>query len=168
MQSKIQIHGEKNKLVVKLPEEESESSSGHKKTAPRATSSPVVIDLGTESDKSSKSANSSKSGRKTRNSSKRKADPAPDPKEAKKQKRKKKEEKKKTPKGASDKGKQNGSAPAKPTNDQPKEETVVEGVYNKQRYLDNNYLSMGSHSLRTEGSYSEQYALFSGQYAWKY
>ena len=42
---------------------------------------------------------------------------------------------------------------------------VVEGVYNKQRYLDNNYLSMGSHSLRTEGSYSEQYALFSGQYA---
>ena len=42
---------------------------------------------------------------------------------------------------------------------------VVEGVYNKQRYLDNNYLSMGSNSLRTEGSYSEQYALFSGQYA---
>ena len=69
-QSKIQIHGEKNKLVVKLPEEESESSSGHKKTAPRATSSPVVIDLGTKSDKSSKSAHSSKSGRKTRNSSK--------------------------------------------------------------------------------------------------
>ena len=28
-----------------------------------------------------------------------------------------------------------------------------------------NYLSMGSNSLRTEGSYSEQYALFSGQYA---
>ena len=123
-QSKIQIHGEKNKLVVKLPEEESESSSGHKKTAPRATSSPVVIDLGTESDKSSKSANSSKSGRKTRNSSKQKADPAPDPKEAKKQKKAKKEEKKKMPKGASDKGKQNGSAPAKPTNDQPKEDTL--------------------------------------------
>ena len=59
-QSKIQIHGEKKKLVIKLPEEESESSSGHKKTAPRATSSPVVIDLGTESDKSSKSAHSSK------------------------------------------------------------------------------------------------------------
>ena len=31
--------------------------------------------------------------------------------------------------------------------------------------LDNNYLSMGSNSLRIEGSYSEQYALFSGQYA---
>ena len=42
---------------------------------------------------------------------------------------------------------------------------VVEGVYNKQRYLDNNYLSKGSNSLRTEGSYSEQYALFSGQSA---
>ena len=42
---------------------------------------------------------------------------------------------------------------------------VVEGVYNKQRYLDNNYLSMGSNSLQTEGPYSEQYALFSGQYA---
>ena len=41
---------------------------------------------------------------------------------------------------------------------------VVKGVYNKQRYLDNNYLSMGSNSLQTEGSYSEQYALFSGQY----
>ena len=33
---------------------------------------------------------------------------------------------------------------------------VVEGVYKKQRYLDNNYMSMGSNSLRTEGSYSEQ------------
>ena len=42
---------------------------------------------------------------------------------------------------------------------------VVEGVYNKQRYLDNSYLSVGSKSLRIEGSFSEQYALFSGQYA---
>ena len=42
---------------------------------------------------------------------------------------------------------------------------VVEGVYNKQRYLDNNYLSKGSNALQTEGSYSEQYALFSGQSA---
>ena len=135
-QSKIQIHGEKNKLVVKLPDEESESSSGHKKTAPKAKSSPVVIDLGSKSDKSSKSACSSKSGRTTRNSSKRKADPAPDPKEAKKPKKAKKEEKKKMPKGASDKGKQNGSAPAKltddnPTNDQPKEETLDAFLKNK-------------------------------------
>ena len=42
---------------------------------------------------------------------------------------------------------------------------VVEGVYNKQRYLDNSYLSVGSKSLQIEGSFSEQYALFSGQYA---
>ena len=39
-------------------------------------------------------------------------------------KRQKKKKKRKTPKGASDKGKQNGSAPAKPTNDQPKEDTL--------------------------------------------
>ena len=36
-QSKIQIHGEKNKLVVKLPEQDSESSSGPKKMQPKAT-----------------------------------------------------------------------------------------------------------------------------------
>ena len=42
---------------------------------------------------------------------------------------------------------------------------VVEDVYNKQRYLDNSYLSVGSKSLQIEGSFSEQYALFSGQYA---
>ena len=69
-QSKIQIHGEKNKLVIKIPDQDSESSSGHKKTAPKATSSPLVIDLGSKSDKSSKSAHSSKSGCTTRNSSK--------------------------------------------------------------------------------------------------
>ena len=82
----------KNKLVVKLPDQDSESSSGHKKTAPKATSRPVVIDLGSKSDKSSKSTCSSKSGHTTRNSSKRKADPAPDPKEVKKPKKVKKEE----------------------------------------------------------------------------
>ena len=38
-------------------------------------------------------------------------------------------------------------------------------MYNKQRYLDNSYLSVGSKSLQIEGSFSEQYALFSGQYA---
>ena len=42
---------------------------------------------------------------------------------------------------------------------------VVEGVYNKQRYLDKIYLSVSSKSLKIEGSFSEQYALFSGQYA---
>ena len=42
---------------------------------------------------------------------------------------------------------------------------VVEGVYNKQRYLDNSYLSMGLNSLQNESSFTEQYALFSGQYA---
>ena len=52
------------------------------------------------------------------------------------QKKAKKEEKKKMPKGASDKGKQNGSAPAKltddnPTNDQPKEETLDAFLKNK-------------------------------------
>ena len=73
-QSKIQIHGEKNKLVVKLPEQDSESSSGPKKMQPKATSSPIVIDLDSTSDKSSRSARSSKSGRTIRNSSKRKAD----------------------------------------------------------------------------------------------
>ena len=126
----------KNKLVVKLPDQDSESSSGHKKTAPKATSRPVVIDLGSKSDKSSKSACSSKSGHTTRNSSKQKADPAPDPKEVKKPKKVKKEEKKKRPKGASDKGKQNGSTPAKPTddnpkNDQPEEETLDTFLKNK-------------------------------------
>ena len=42
---------------------------------------------------------------------------------------------------------------------------VIEGVLHKNRYLDNAYLSMGSRSLRTTGSYTEQYALFSGQHA---
>ena len=42
---------------------------------------------------------------------------------------------------------------------------VVEGVYNKPRYLDNNYLSLGSNSLRQQGTFTEQYTLFSGQYA---
>ena len=75
---------------------------------PKATSSPIVIDLHSASDKSSRSARSSKSGHTTRNSSKRKADEVP---EAKKPKKAKKEEKKK--KNAHDKGKQNGSQPAK-------------------------------------------------------
>ena len=113
-QSKIQIHGEKNKLVIKLPEQDSESSSGPKKMQPKATSNPICIDLDSASDKSSRSAHSSKSGRTTRNSSKRKADEVP---EAKKPKKAKKEVKKK--KSAHDKGKQNGSQPAK-----PKEETL--------------------------------------------
>ena len=107
-QSKIQIHGEKNKLVIKLPEQDSESSSGPKKMQPKATSSPICIDLDSGTDKSSRSACSSKSGRTMRNSSKRKA---------KKPKKAKKEVKKK--KSAHDKGKQNGSQPAK-----PKEETL--------------------------------------------
>ena len=50
-QSKIQIHGEKNKLVVKLPEQDSESSSGPKKTQRNATSSPICIDLDSRTDK---------------------------------------------------------------------------------------------------------------------
>ena len=108
-QSKIQIHGEKNKLVIKLPEQDSESSSGPKKMQPKATSSPICIDLDSGTDKSSRSARSSKSGRTTRNSSKRKAeDEVP---QAKKPKKAKKEVKKK--KSAHDKGKQNGSQPAK-------------------------------------------------------
>ena len=114
-QSKIQIHGEKNKLVVKLPEQDSESSSGPKKTQPKATSSRICIDFDSRTDKSSRSACSSESGRTTRNSSKRKAeDEVP---QAKKQKKAKKEVKKK--RSAHDKGKQSGSQPAK-----PKEETL--------------------------------------------
>ena len=113
-QSKIQIHGEKNKLVVKLPEQDSESSSEPTKMQPKATSSLICIDLDSTSDKSSRSAHSSKSGHTTRNSSKRKADEVP---EAKKPKKAKKEVKKK--KSAHNKGKQNGSQPAK-----PKEETL--------------------------------------------
>ena len=85
-QSKIQIHGEKNKLVVKLPEQDSESSSGPKKTQPKATSSPICIDIDSSSEKSSRS------GRTTRNSSKRKADEVP---KATKPKKTKKEVKKK-------------------------------------------------------------------------
>ena len=88
-QSKIQIHGEKNKLVVKLPEQDSESSSGHKKTEPKATSSLIVIDLDSGSDKSSRSAHSSRSGCTTRNSSKRKADAVPESKKPKKKKKRK-------------------------------------------------------------------------------
>ena len=77
---------------------------------PKATSSPICIDLDSASDKSSRSARSSKSGRTTRNSSKRKAeDEVP---QAKKPKKAKKEVKKK--KSAHDKVKQNGSQPAKP------------------------------------------------------
>ena len=90
-QSKIQIHGEKNKLVIKLPEQDSESSSGPKKMQPKATSSLIVIDLDSASDQSSRSARSSKSGRTTRNSSKRKDDKEPEakkPKKAKKRRRK--------------------------------------------------------------------------------
>ena len=88
-QSKIQIHGEKNKLVVKLPEQDSESSSGPKKMQPKATSSPICIDIDSSSEKSSRS------GRTTRNSSKltkRKADEVPKatkPKKAKKEVKKK-------------------------------------------------------------------------------
>ena len=122
-QSKIQIHGEKNKLVVKIPEQDSslESNSGLKKTQPKATSSPIVIDLDSGSDKSSRSARSTRSGCTTRNSSKRKADAVPAPKNPKKAK---KEEKKK--KTVPDKGKQNGSEPAK-----PKEETLNEFLKKK-------------------------------------
>ena len=85
-QSKIQIHGEKNKLVVKLPEQDSESSSGPKKMQPKATSSPICIDIDSSSEKSSRS------GRTTRNSSKRKADEVP--KAMKPKKGKKRSEKK--------------------------------------------------------------------------
>ena len=42
---------------------------------------------------------------------------------------------------------------------------VVEGVYNRPCYLDNEYLTLGSKSLRQQGTFTEQYALFSGQYA---
>ena len=92
-QSKIQIHGEKNKLVIKLPEQDSESSSGHKKMEPKATSSPIVVDLDSGSDKSSRIARSSRSGHTTRNSSKRKADAVPEAKRPKKAKKKKKRKK---------------------------------------------------------------------------
>ena len=92
-QSKIQIHGEKNKLVIKLPEQDSESHSGHKKMELKGTSSLIVIDLDSRSDKSSRSAHSSRSGCTTRNSSKRKADAVPEankPKKAKKRRKKRK------------------------------------------------------------------------------
>ena len=83
---------------------------------PKATSSPICIDLDSRTDKSSRSARSSKSGHTTRNNSKRKAeDEVP---QAKRPKKAKKEVKKK--KSAHDKGKQNGSQPAK-----PKEETLL-------------------------------------------
>ena len=42
---------------------------------------------------------------------------------------------------------------------------VVEGVYNRPRYLDNDYLAVGSKSLRKKGTFTKQYVLFSGQYA---
>ena len=42
---------------------------------------------------------------------------------------------------------------------------VVEGVCNRPRYLDNDYLTIGSNCLRQQGTFMEQYALFSGQYA---
>ena len=42
---------------------------------------------------------------------------------------------------------------------------VVEGVFNRHRYLDNDYLTLGSKCLRQQGTFTEQYALFSGQYA---
>ena len=42
---------------------------------------------------------------------------------------------------------------------------VVEGVYNRPHYLDNEYLAIGSRSLRQQGTFTEQYALFLGQYA---
>ena len=42
---------------------------------------------------------------------------------------------------------------------------VVEGVSNRHRYLDDNYLTLGSKCLRQQGTFTEQYALFSGQYA---
>ena len=106
-QSKIQNHGEKNKLVVKLPEQDSESSSGLKKTQPKVTSSLICIDIDSSSEKSSRS------GHTTRNSSKRKVDEvikATKPKKAKKRSEKK---------SARDKGNQNGCQPA-----EPKEETL--------------------------------------------
>ena len=69
-QSKIEIHGEKKKLVVKLPASDS-SSPG---SGPKRTSSPVLIDL--DSNKSD-SAKSSCSARQTRNSSKCKLESSP-------------------------------------------------------------------------------------------
>ena len=81
-QSKIEIHGEKKKLVVKLPASDS-SSPG---SGPKRTSSPVVIDL--DSDKSD-SAKSSRSGRQTRNSSKSKLESSPPSAPVKKHKGKK-------------------------------------------------------------------------------
>ena len=42
---------------------------------------------------------------------------------------------------------------------------VVEGVCNRYKYLDNAYLTLGSNSLRQQGTFTEQFALFSGQYA---
>ena len=42
---------------------------------------------------------------------------------------------------------------------------VVEGVFNRPWYLDNDYLALSSHSLRRQGTFTDQYALFSGQYA---
>ena len=39
----------------------------------------------------------------------------------------------------------------------------VEGVFNRPCYLDNEYLALGSKSLRQQGTFTEQYTLFSGQ-----
>ena len=73
-QSKIEIHGEKKKLVVKLPASDS-SSPG---SGPKCTSSPVVIDLdSSDSAKSSRSGRSGRSGQQTRNSSKHKLELSP-------------------------------------------------------------------------------------------
>ena len=82
-QSKIEIHGEKKKLVVKLPASDS-SSPG---SGPKCTSSPVVIDL--DSGDSAKSSRSCRSGRQTRNSSKHKLESSPPSAPVKKHKGKK-------------------------------------------------------------------------------
>ena len=79
-QPKIEIHGEKKKLVVKLPASDS-SSPG---SSPKRISSPVVIDLD-----SGDSAKSSCSGRQTRNSSKCKLESSPPSAPVKKHKGKK-------------------------------------------------------------------------------
>ena len=81
-QSKIEIHGEKKKLVVKLPASDSSSP----RSGPKHTSSPILIDL--DSNKSY-SAKSSCSARQTRDSSKHKLESSPPSAPVKKHKGKK-------------------------------------------------------------------------------
>ena len=42
---------------------------------------------------------------------------------------------------------------------------VVEAVCNRPQFLDNNYLRLGCNCCRQQGTFTEKYAFFSGQYA---